>query len=77
MGSRRSPTCRELQRLENVHNSPVFSHFDETLGGMSVVRAYGVGDGLRREMRRRMDTWAQVYQVRSHRRGGYTTQSCG
>jgi hypothetical protein len=57
------PTCRELQRLENVHNSPVFSHFDETLGGMSVVRAYGVGDQLRFEMRLRMDKWATVYQV--------------
>ena len=57
------PTCRELQRLENVHNSPVFSHFDETLGGMSVVRAYGVGDQLRGEMRLRMDKWATVYQV--------------
>ncbi|XP_052239294.1 ATP-binding cassette sub-family C member 9-like isoform X2 [Dreissena polymorpha] len=33
-------TARELQRLDSVTKSPVFSHFSETLSGLQTIRAY-------------------------------------
>ncbi|ODQ80199.1 hypothetical protein BABINDRAFT_161174 [Babjeviella inositovora NRRL Y-12698] len=34
-------TSRELRRLDSVSRSPVFAHFQETLNGVSLLRAYG------------------------------------
>ncbi|KAF9162294.1 hypothetical protein DFQ26_003685 [Actinomortierella ambigua] len=33
-------TSRELRRLDSVSRSPIFAHFQETLGGISTIRAY-------------------------------------
>lgn len=33
-------TSRELKRLESVSKSPIFAHFQETLTGVSVIKAY-------------------------------------
>lgn len=33
-------TSRELKRLDSVSKSPIFAHFQETLGGTSTIRAY-------------------------------------
>lgn len=33
---------RQLRRLNSVSKSPIFSHFGETLTGISTIRAYGV-----------------------------------
>lgn len=33
-------TSRELRRLDSVSRSPIFAHFQETLNGVSTIRAY-------------------------------------
>jgi ATP-binding cassette subfamily C (CFTR/MRP) protein 1 len=46
---------RQLKRLNSVSKSPIFSHFGETLTGVSTIRAYGVQDRFVTTMNRKID----------------------
>ncbi|KAF9945731.1 hypothetical protein BGZ70_003646, partial [Mortierella alpina] len=48
-------TSRELRRLDSVARSPVFAHFQETIGGISTIRAYRQQDRFIRGNEARLD----------------------
>ncbi|KAL1925554.1 uncharacterized protein VTP21DRAFT_437 [Calcarisporiella thermophila] len=48
-------TSRELKRIESVTRSPIFSHFGETLMGVTTIRAYGMEHRFRAENLNRID----------------------
>jgi len=54
-------TSRELKRLESITRSPVYSHFQESLGGISTIRAYEQMDRFMRENEWRIDINIRAY----------------
>ncbi|KAK6967355.1 ATP-binding cassette sub-family C member 9 [Biomphalaria glabrata] len=48
-------TARELQRLDSITKSPIFSHFSETLNGLAVIRAFGVQTDFKRRAFKSID----------------------
>lgn len=46
---------RQLKRLESASKSPIFSHFSETLTGVSTIRAYRVQNRFVKIMQSRID----------------------
>ncbi|XP_055859162.1 ATP-binding cassette sub-family C member 3-like [Episyrphus balteatus] len=48
-------TSRQLMRLESVTRSPIYSHFSETVTGVTTIRAYGVGGSFIDESDSRVD----------------------
>ncbi|KKA26039.1 hypothetical protein TD95_000340 [Thielaviopsis punctulata] len=48
-------TSRELKRLNSVSRSPIYAHFQETLGGTSTIRAYGQQQRFEMENEWRVD----------------------
>ncbi|KAF5894747.1 multidrug resistance-associated protein 1, partial [Clarias magur] len=54
-------SSRQLKRLESVSRSPVYTHFNETLLGTSVIRAFGVQSSFIGESDRRVDHNQKAY----------------
>ncbi|KAH0594293.1 hypothetical protein MHUMG1_08132 [Metarhizium humberi] len=52
---------RELKRLDSTSRSPVFAHFQETLGGVATICAYGAQERFIRENERRVDANMKAY----------------
>ncbi|KAI8628633.1 metal resistance protein YCF1 [Xylariaceae sp. FL1651] len=49
-------TSRELKRLDSVSRSPIYAHFQESLGGISTIRAYRQQERFEQENEWRVDS---------------------
>ena len=54
-------TALQLKRLDSVSRSPVYSHFSEALGGMSVIRCFGKGQEYALANERKLDDNLAAY----------------
>ncbi|KKK26753.1 hypothetical protein ARAM_007040 [Aspergillus rambellii] len=54
-------TSRELKRLDSVTRSPIYAHFQESLGGISTIRAYKQEQRFSLENEWRMDANIRAY----------------
>lgn len=54
-------TSRELKRLDSVSRSPIYAHFQESLGGISTIRAYRQQDRFALENEWRVDANLRAY----------------
>ncbi|XHG00182.1 hypothetical protein AWENTII_003647 [Aspergillus wentii] len=54
-------TSRELKRLDSVTRSPIYAHFQESLGGISTIRAYKQENRFALENEWRMDENLRAY----------------
>jgi ATP-binding cassette subfamily C (CFTR/MRP) protein 1 len=54
-------TSRELKRLDSVSKSPIYAHFQETLGGISTIRAFQQQARFVQENEHRIDENVRAY----------------
>lgn len=48
-------SMRQLRRLNSASRSPIFSHFGETLTGVTTIRAFGAQERFIDEMNKKID----------------------
>lgn len=61
IGKRYSAASRELRRMDSVTRSPLFTHFGETIVGVTTIRAYGATQTFMNEMLRKIDENARPF----------------
>lgn len=54
-------TSRELKRLDSVSRSPIYAHFQESLGGITTIRAYRQQHRFAQENEWRVDANLRAY----------------
>lgn len=54
-------TSRELKRLDSISRSPIYAHFQESLAGISTIRAYRQQDRFAQENEWRVDANLRAY----------------
>ena len=54
-------TSRELKRLDSISRSPIYAHFQESLGGITTIRAYRQQDRFAQENEWRVDANLRAY----------------
>ncbi|PPQ64144.1 hypothetical protein CVT24_008774 [Panaeolus cyanescens] len=54
-------SARELKRLDAVLRSSLYSHFSESLSGLTTIRAYGESDRFRLDNEKRVDVENRAY----------------
>ncbi|KAJ2260833.1 hypothetical protein GGI01_002727 [Coemansia sp. RSA 376] len=54
-------SSRELRRLDSTTRSPIFSHFQESIGGVSTIRAYNQQNRFIIENERRLELNTRAY----------------
>lgn len=52
---------RELKRLNSVSRSPIYSHFTESLVGVTTIRAYGVEEQFMRQVYDKIDAFVAPF----------------
>ena len=56
-------TSRELKRLDSISKSPIYAHFQESLGGLTTIRAYRQQQRFLHENEWRVDANLRAYFV--------------
>lgn len=54
-------TSRELKRLDSVTRSPIYAHFQETLGGLTTIRAFQQMNRFIRDNETKLDINQKAY----------------
>src|SRR3990167_1982513 len=56
-------SSREIKRLDGISRSPIFSHFDETLTGVTTIKAFSRETDFIKENEYRLDTNQRAYFI--------------